>query len=203
MRVRLVLLLVLPLLLAGAPAQAGTGAGPAPPGGRAAMLGYARDTWRSMVALTDAGTGLPADNMTGPVTAPVRSGYTSPTNIGGYLWSTVVARDTGVIGRAEAYRRLRQTLTTLGRMERHRDSGMFYNWYDEATAAKLTTWPVDGSPLTPFLSSVDNGWLATALMIVASAEPRLRRPADALLGPMDFGFFYNPAPARPGVDAGL
>jgi hypothetical protein len=203
MRVRLVLLLVLPLLLAGAPAQAGTGAGTAPPGGRAAMLGYARDTWRSMVALTDAGTGLPADNMTGPVTAPVRSGYTSPTNIGGYLWSTVVARDTGVIGRAEAYRRLRQTLTTLGRMERHRDSGMFYNWYDEATAAKLTTWPVDGSPLTPFLSSVDNGWLATALMIVASAEPRLRRPADALLGPMDFGFFYNPAPARPGVDAGL
>ena len=197
-RTALLLLLVLPPLgVTAGPAAAG------PPGDRQVLLGYARDTWRSMVALTDPGTGLPADNMTGSVTAPVRSGYTSPTNIGGYLWSTVVARDTGVIDSTEAYRRLRQTLGTLGRMERHPDSGMFYNWYDEATAAKLTTWPVDGSPLTPFLSSVDNGWLATALMIVSSAEPRLRRQAGALLGPMDFGFFYNPAPARPGVDAGL
>src|SRR4051794_35235365 len=149
MRVRLVLLLVLPLLLAGAPAQAGTGAGPAPPGGRAAMLGYARDTWRSMVALTDAGTGLPADNMTGPVTAPVRSGYTSPTNIGGYLWSTVVARDTGVIGRAESYRRLPGTPTTLGRMGGHRGSGMFYHWDDAATAAKRTSWAGEGGPPAP------------------------------------------------------
>ena len=136
-------LLVLPLL--------GVTAGPAaatPTGDRGVLLGYARDTWRSMVALTDPGTGLPADNMTGLVSAPVRSGYTSPTNIGGYLWSTVVARDTGLIGDREAYARLRQTLGTLAGMERHADSGMFYNWYDEATAAKLTTWPVDGSQST-------------------------------------------------------
>jgi hypothetical protein len=50
---------------------------------------------------------------------------------------------------------------------------------------------------------VDNGWLATALMVVASAEPSLRHRADALLRPMDFGFFYDPTPAREGVDAGL
>ncbi len=49
---------------------------------------------------------------------------------------------------------------------------MFYNWYDPATGAKLTTWPEpnpDGThnPVYPFLSSVDNGWLATGLLVVA------------------------------------
>ena len=120
-----------------------TTAAPAAAGGsggsdRGTLLGYARDTWRSMVALTDERTGLPADNMTGSVAAPVRSAYTSPTNIGGYLWSTVVARDTHLIGEREAYRRLDRTLTTLGTLERHPASGMFYNWYDPATGAKLT-----------------------------------------------------------------
>src|SRR4051812_34775608 len=83
------------------------------PGDRQVLLGYARDTWTSMVAMTDPATGLPADNMTGPVTAPVRAAYTSPTNIGGYLWSAVVARDTGIISRTEAYARLSRTLHTL------------------------------------------------------------------------------------------
>jgi hypothetical protein len=55
----------------------------------------------------------------------------------------------------------------------------------------------------PFLSSVDNGWLAAALMVVRNAEPALRRQADALLAPMDFGFYYNPAPRAPDVPAGL
>ena len=38
----------------------------------------------------------------------------------------------------------------------------------------LTIWPPTGKPLYPFLSSVDNGWLATALMMVANAMPQLR-----------------------------
>ena len=53
-------------------------------------------------------------------------------------------------------------------------------------------------PIRPFLSSVDNGWLAAALIMVGNARPRLRDRADALLGPMDFGFFYVPFdPADP------
>ena len=182
-----------------APAAAQGGGG----GDDRTLLGYARDTWASMVALTDDRTGLPSDTITGSVTAPVRSAYTSPTNIGGYLWSTVVARDTKLIGHPEARRRLDRTLTTLQGLERHPASGMFYNWYDPASGAKLTRWPVDGTPLAPFLSTVDNGWLAAALMVVAEAEPALRKKADALLRGMDFGFVYNPAPARAGVDAGL
>ena len=205
-RTRIVLLLCLLLCLLLAPPPVGTApaqADPGPPTDRQTLLGYARDTWRSMVALTDPATGLPSDNMTGPVTAPVRAAYTSPTNIGGYLWSTVVARDTGIIGRTEAYARLSRTLRTLSTLDRHGPSGMFYNWYSPSTGAKLTVWPPDGSVVHPFLSTVDNGWLATALMVVARAEPRLAGPANTLLAPMDFGFFYNPAPAREGVDAGF
>ena len=153
---------------------------------------YVEDTWRSFVAMTDEGTGLPADNIGGDLAADSRSEYTSPTNIGAYLWSTVVARDAKVIDRREARQRMQQTLDTLTELEVHDESGMFYNWYSPATGDKLTTWPVDGNVVYPFLSSVDNGWLATALQVVAKAEPRLREEADALRESMDFGMYYNP-----------
>jgi Putative glucoamylase len=81
----------------------------------------------------------------------------------------------------------------VARLERHGPSGMFYNWYDPATGAKLTTWPVDGSPVHPFLSSVDNGWMAAALLMVANAVPQLRDQARDLLAPMDFGWYHDPA----------
>src|SRR5215213_5802399 len=58
---------------------------------------YARDTWRSMDAMTDKATGLPADNIDGSLRTGTRSAFTSPTNIGAYLWSTVVARDHGFV----------------------------------------------------------------------------------------------------------
>src|SRR5687767_4659105 len=80
------------------------------------MRGYAADTWSSFEAMTDEGTGLPSDNVSATGT---RAEYTSPTNIGAYLWSTIAARDLGIIGAGEARTRLAQTLTTLGRMERH------------------------------------------------------------------------------------
>jgi hypothetical protein len=170
---------------------------------RTTLRRYAADTWRSMAALVDPGTGLAADNMRDDLTPASRSRYTSPTNIGGYLWSTVVARDLGIIGRREARSRLASTLRALGRLENHRPSGMFYNWYDPTTGAKLRVWPEDGSTVHPFLSSVDNGWLAAAFMVVRSAEPSLRAAAEALLGPMDFGFYYNPDAKGADAPAGL
>jgi hypothetical protein len=57
---------------------------------------------------------------------------------------------------------------------------MFYNWYDPATLELLHTWPKDGSPVYPFVSSVDNAWFSTALMIVKNAVPQLRDEAQAL-----------------------
>ena len=101
---------------------------------------WARDTWASMVAMADPGTGLPADNISGPLESPTRSGYTSPTNIGGYLWSTVIARELGIISAGECEDRLTQTLTTVKGLKHHEPSGMFYNWYDEATGDVITVW---------------------------------------------------------------
>jgi hypothetical protein len=175
---------------------------PAMAGGKTPDLRrYATDTWRSMVAMTDPSTGLVADNIDGSLSTSSRSAYTSPTNIGAYLWSTVVARDVGIISRREAVRRIDQTLGTLGRLSRHRPSGMFYNWYDPHTGAVLHTFPADGSTITPFLSSVDNGWLAAALMVVRGAVPQARAKASAILTGMNFGSFYDPhaRPTGPGL----
>jgi hypothetical protein len=165
---------------------------------RGTIQRWARDTWASMVAMTDPHTGLPADNISGPLQSPKRSGYTSPTNIGGYLWSTVIARELGIISTGECRKRLTQTLTTLSRLKHHEPSGMFYNWYDEATGDVVTVWPEDGTTVYPFLSSVDNGWFAAALMVVRNAEPGVARMANALLDKMNFGMYFN-KDGRPGI----
>lgn len=154
---------------------------------------YLVDTWRSMDAMVVPETGLPADNIGGDLDPASRSGFTSPTNIGAYLWSTVTARDTGLITAAEARERMAQTIETVGQLERHEPSGQFYNWYDPTTLEKLRTWPENGNVVKPFLSSVDNGWLATGLLLTARAEPSLADEADAIRESMDFGCYYNPA----------
>ena len=97
-----------------------------------------------------------------------------------------------IIGHRETVDRLGRTLATLERMERHAPSGQFYNWYDHRTGAKLTTWPPTGDTIEPILSSVDNGWLAVGLRVVASRVPELRARAQALFDSMDFGFYYRP-----------
>ena len=180
-----------------------TGATPRlPPPSRSGIRRWARDTWASLVAMTDERTGLTADNIDGPLSAPNRSGYTSPTNIGGYLWSAIVARDLGVISRAECSRCIGQTLQTLLTMRHHEPSGMYYNWYDEANGTVLTTWPTDGNTVSPFLSSVDNGWLAAALMVVQNADRTNARTAGQLSDRMNFAAFYNPS-VRPDLPVGL
>ncbi|MEW9032172.1 MAG: DUF3131 domain-containing protein, partial [Planifilum fimeticola] len=124
------------------------------------LLRYAEDTWNSFVAMTDEKSGLPADRLHVDGT---RSVETSTTNIGAYMWSALVAEELGFIDHEELVSRLSKTLGTLEKMERHEGSGQYYNWYDHRTGEKLTEWPSTGDPLTPILSSVDNGWLATGL----------------------------------------
>jgi hypothetical protein len=176
-----------------APAAATAGNGNLTTAQRQTLLGYARTTWASFVAMTDEDTGLPADALSSDGT---RSVQTSTTNIGAYLWSTVVAERLGIIAHAEAAERVEQTIGTLESMERHGASGQFYNWYDHTTGAKLTVWPETGAPLIPILSSVDNGWLATALQVVANSVPEVSARAAALFDSMDFGFYYRPAVNR-------
>jgi Putative glucoamylase/RTX calcium-binding nonapeptide repeat (4 copies)/Protein of unknown function (DUF3131) len=151
---------------------------------------YAEATWASFVAMTDAHSGLPADSLDADGT---RSVQTSTTNIGAYMWSALVAERLHIIGHRETVDRLGRTITTLEHMERHEPDGQFWNWYDDRTGAKLTTWPPTGDPIVPQLSSVDNGWLAVGLQVVASRVPELRSRAQKLFDSMDFGFYYRPA----------
>lgn len=168
---------------------------------------YAADTWRSFDAMVVDGTGLPADHIGGTLRDRTRSAFTSPTNIGMYLWATLAARDLGLIGAPEARDRIAVTLRSLERMERHEPSGQFYNWYDPVTLEKLTVWPEPpNDPVHPFMSSVDNGWLAAALIMVSNAVPVLRQKAWTLATSMDFGCYYDPAakggPPTPGLIRG-
>lgn len=179
------------------------GSGAAQPSAPDSQFGLVSDTWRSFEAMVEPSTGIPADNIEGDLDPASRSRYTSPTNIGSYLWSAIVAQRLGLIDRAELVSRTRQTLDSVARLERHPGSGQFYNWYDPMTLTKLRTWPVDGSTVYPFLSSVDNAWMAAALMVVRNAVPEARSQAQRLLGPMNFAFYYDPAGRGPDVPAGL
>jgi hypothetical protein len=160
---------------------------------RGTLERYAEATWRSFAVMTDEESGLPPDALNADGTTSVQ---TSTTNIGAYMWSAVAAERLGLISRHELAARMDRTLTTLEHMERHAESGQFYNWYDHHTGAKLTTWPPTGAPLTPILSSVDNGWLAVGLRIVADSVPQVSQRARALYDSMDFGFYYEPAKNR-------
>ena len=154
---------------------------------------WATDTWAGFVAMTNPDTGLPSDNIGGELDTTSRSRYTSPTNIAMYIWATIAARDLQIIGPAEARDRIAVTLDSIAQMERHEASGQFWNWYDPDTLAKLTVWPEPpNNPVTPFASSVDNGWLASALLMVANgAVPQLGDEAGELLDSMNFGCYYD------------
>ena len=191
------MLLLVTLVAIGAislsPAGAAAVAADSRPGANATLHEYASGTWASFVAMTDSRSGLPADSLGVDGT---RSVQTSTTNIAAYMWSAVVAEDLELINRRELVRRLSTTLTTLEHMERHQPSGQFYNWYDARNGAKLTVWPPTGQPITPILSSVDNGWLAAGLRVVRGGVPELADRAGALYDSMDFSLYYRAAVNR-------
>jgi hypothetical protein len=176
------------IALASGPAATTAGTGGLEPADRALLAEYARDTWHSIAALADRGP-LPADSLRRTDTGWVVDGLTSPTNIAAYLWSIVAAEDLHLISSEEAGRRVGQALSTLAQLER--SHGFFFNWYDPATGMRASVWP-GGGVVRPFLSVVDNGWLAAALIVIGNTRSEHRAAADAILQPMNFGFFYDP-----------
>jgi hypothetical protein len=115
---------------------------------------------------------------------------TSPTDIGAYLWSTLAAEELKLIAPSESQRRLESTLAAIARLKRIH--GFVIDRFDPRTGEPLTTPGDDGIPPRRFLSAVDNGWLAVALIMIRNTRPALRQQADELLRPMDFSFFYRP-----------
>jgi len=79
--------------------------------------------------------------------------YTTPTNIGLFLVSTLSAYDLGYIGLLELAVRLRSTFETIDTMEHYR--GHLMNWYDSQTLAALPP---------RYVSTVDSGNLAACLV---------------------------------------
>ena len=62
----------------------------------------------------------------------------------------------------------------------HEESGLFYNWYDPATRREADDLAGRPEPVYPFVSSVDNGWLATGLLVAARADGQVAEAADAI-----------------------
>ncbi len=162
------------------------------------LRGIARDTWRFFERDVDPHTHLPLDNL-GP--GDQRGDYTSAANIGVYLWSVVAARDLHLISTAKAERLATATLQTVARMPR--SYGFLRQWYstttgraivDPAKPADCSTHPTPAlNDTCYFLSAVDNAWLASGLVVVKHALPKVRLAAQ-LLRPMDFSIFYDNRP---------
>ncbi|MDH2427127.1 glucoamylase family protein [Sphaerisporangium sp. TRM90804] len=199
---RTVLTWALALGLAATPAAAAAGTEPSrtEPSRTAVLRAYAADTWRSMAAMVEPRTGMPSDKVSGDLRT--RAKVTSPTNVGTYLWSTLTARDLKLIGQAETTVRVARALAALDRLEHDTATGLYYNWYDPATLQIVRTWPDSGDPVRPFVSSVDNAWLAVALMMVKNALPGQAAKAGRILSAMDFSAFYDPD-GQPDAGTGL
>jgi cyclic beta-1,2-glucan synthetase len=132
------------------------------PHDRAFLTGVALRTWRYFdVFVGPADHALPPDNVQ-IGQEPIIAHRTSPTNIAMSLLATVSAGDLGFIDVDDMAARLDATLSTVERLEKF--DGHLLNWYDTATLA----------PLEPrYVSTVDSGNLAGALVALASGWPDL------------------------------
>jgi cyclic beta-1,2-glucan synthetase len=95
---------------------------------------------------------LPPDNFQETPRGSVAH-YTTPTNIGLFLVSTLAAYDLGFLGLLELAVRLRSTFESLDKLEHYR--GHLLNWYDSHTLASLQP---------RYISTVDSGNLAACLI---------------------------------------
>jgi cyclic beta-1,2-glucan synthetase len=141
------------------------------PEDRTFLLGVARSTWTYFEAfMGPEDHGLPADNFQ---ESPERVAHrTSPTNIGMGLLSALAAHDLGLIQVGELMARVDATLTTMEGLERL--EGHLFNWYDTESLAPL---------LPRYVSTVDSGNLAGALMALSQGLDRLGRESPAVPGP--------------------
>ncbi|MBL8841037.1 MAG: hypothetical protein JNL90_05830 [Planctomycetes bacterium] len=129
---------------------------------RAQLHRLARRTWRWFETFVGpADHWLPPDNyQEAPVEALAHR--TSPTNIGVGLLATLAARDLGFIDARTLVARLDAMLTAVESLERH--EGHLLNWYDTVSLAPLPR---------RYVSTVDSGNLAGALIALAAGLPRL------------------------------
>lgn len=166
---------------------------------------WAAGTWRSLTASLWSCSGLPADHVGSDLEEHQRAEYTSPAVVGGLLWSSVAARELGLVGGEEASRTIADILTGVEAAERHEASGLWPHWWEARTGRALSAWPGSARRVHPYVSTVDNAWLATGLRVVAGADPSQARRALALAEGMRWEAVVDPAGAtdRPTGDTTL
>ncbi len=144
------------------------------------LLKIAQDTWRYFENATDKRNHLISDHFkVGDF--PLAGAYTSPTDIALDLMGTVAARDLGIITPGQAARRVQAVLKTLKKLKTWK--GFFFNFY-ETTRLGVAR---------PFISSVDNGWLAVSLVVARQAFPgEIAAEASAILDGFHFQEFLDP-----------
>ena len=124
-----------------------------------------------------------------------RSAYTSPTNIGGYLWSTVSGsrprNHHATTRRVTEWPRRSRRSRTLERNDRERHVLQLV-LADDRRASCTTMARPRATWCTRSSARSTTGWLAAALRIVREAEPRLAERADALYDAMDFAGVLRP-----------
>ncbi len=164
---------------------------------RAFLTAVAKKTWHYFDTFVGPDVhALPPDNV--QLMPDLRvANRTSPTNIAMGLLATLSAHDLGFITVDDLARRIDATLSTVEGLERF--EGHLLNWYDTTTLA----------PLHPaYVSTVDSGNLAGALVTLAAGLPRLASVgpiaddtaaalralaarAGALFDAMDFRHLYD------------
>ncbi len=144
------------------------------------LLKIAKDTWRYFENATDKRNHLVSDHFkVGDF--PLAAAYTSPTNIALDLMGTVAAKELGIISEKQAEQRVRNILGAIKKLETWK--GFFFNFY-ETTRLSVPR---------KFVSSVDNGWLAIALVVVRQAFPGdIATEATAILERFHFQEFLDP-----------
>ena len=162
---------------------------------RAYLRQIAATTWRYFdMYVTADDRWLPPDNVQFDP-EPRVAHRTSPTNIAMTLLSTLAAHDLELIDLDTLIERLDATLTTVDRLEHF--EGHLLNWYDTQSL----------EPLHPkYVSTVDSGNFAAALLTLASGLREMARTADApaaqrlealaarasaFFDEMHFGFLYD------------
>lgn len=159
------------------------------PGERQQLMKFAADTWKFFGAAVNPSTHLPMDNV-GFDGAP-QGPYTSPTDIGVYLWSVISAHDLGLISGSQEMQHIGATLGEVQSLQKW--DGFLLSWYDTSTGQAITG--PGGTPVTSitgqFISTVDNGWYASGLIEVRQALPQFAGEATALLNAMQLGIFYD------------
>lgn len=144
------------------------------------LKSIAFDTWKFFVNAQEKNTHMIVDHIRLGA-FPLIADYTSVTNIAMDLMSTISAMDFGFISREDAISRVGDMVHSLNKMPKYRN--FFYNFYD---TKKL-------SIERPYISSVDSGWLAIALVVTRQAfKAEFEEDINKILDGFDFNEFLDP-----------